>query len=456
MKKLLLTLCIFAITAIVILLINACQKQENEIANKQTELKTSYPERPTINAGESNWNASKSNTKSTKSILTTDLNVLTPTDLVNALIGSSSNAPTVSNISYNGAAIAAGTFSGGLDAIGFENGIILSSGNIASVVGPNIADGTSTNNGLAGDPDLDALIPGYATFDATILEFDFECTELQVISFQYVFTSEEYNEYVNSAFNDVFGFFVNGVNIALIPGTSTPVSINNINCGNPYNPPSGGSYCEYFRNNDLSDGGGSIDTEMDGLTIVFYATANVNPGLNHIKLAIADAGDRVLDSDVFIKGESFVCEPPPPEYIEVSFDIKPGSCPNPFNPKGNGVLPVAILGESDFDVSQIDVSTITIAGISPVKASIEDVATPYTAPLMDCYSCNQLGMDGYMDLSLKFNTQALAAALSPLSVGDCITIEINGYLYDGTPIKGFDPIIIVGKLPSPSSLNTDN
>jgi LPXTG-motif cell wall-anchored protein len=49
---------------------------------------------------------------------------------------------------------------------------------------------------------------------------------------------------------------------------------------------------------------------MDGMTVVLWATAQVNPGVNHIKLAIADAGDYVLDSDVFIKGESFVCAPP--------------------------------------------------------------------------------------------------------------------------------------------------
>jgi hypothetical protein len=123
---------------------------------------------------------------------------LTPTDLVQAMIGSGPNGPIISNITYTGANIAAGTFSGGTGIIGFENGIILSSGNIASVVGPNVSDNTTTDNGQPGDPDLDNLIPGYQTFDATVLEFDFECQDLQVISFQYVFASEEYNEYVNS------------------------------------------------------------------------------------------------------------------------------------------------------------------------------------------------------------------------------------------------------------------
>lgn len=264
------------------------------------------PPRPDPGPGESNWEPPAS---PARGIVTTDLNTLTPNDLVQALIGFGPDAPIISNVTYTGANIAAGTFTSGTGIIGFEDGIILSSGNIASVVGPNLLDDVTTDNGLPGDTDLDGLIPGYETFDATVLEFDFECEQLQVISFQYVFASDEYNEYVNSEYNDVFGFFLNGVNIALLPDNVTPVAINNVNCDNPYNPPNGNN-CGLYINNDLDDGGGAIDTEMDGMTVVLTATAPVNPGVNHIRLAIADAGDHVLDSDVFIKGESFVCAPP--------------------------------------------------------------------------------------------------------------------------------------------------
>jgi|GEM_PF-1351033 len=235
-------------------------------------------------------------------LVTYDLNSgLTPTDLVNTLLG---GGVAVSNVTYSGVNIAAGNFSGGTGIIGFEGGIILSSGNISSVKGPNVGDGTTTNNSLPGDADLNALIPGYTTYDATVLEFDFVPTS-SVVTFQYVFGSEEYNEYVNTAFNDVFGFFVNGINVALIPGTSTPVSINNVNGGGPIfgtNP----NNSAYYINNDLTDGGPFFDTELDGLTVVLTATVNVNTGVNnHIKLAIADAGDHILDSDVFIKAASF-------------------------------------------------------------------------------------------------------------------------------------------------------
>jgi|CXWL01.1.fsa_nt_gi hypothetical protein len=250
-----------------------------------------------------------------RALVTQDLTSgLTPADLVAALLGGGVAA---SNIQFNGVPVAAGTFAGGTGIVGFPSGIVLSSGSVAFVSGPNTQDSVSGVNAGIGDPDLDGLIPGYTTFDACVLEFDFKCTGTQIIQFQYVFTSEEYNEWVNTSFNDVFGFFLNGTNIALIPGSAgTAVSINNLNCDNPFNPPAG-SFCNLFVNNrcaDIPPGAfpcaGTRDTEMDGLTVVLTATGTLSPGLNHIKLAIADAGDQVLDSNVFIQGQSFVCGAP--------------------------------------------------------------------------------------------------------------------------------------------------
>jgi hypothetical protein len=231
---------------------------------------------------------------------------LTPTDLVNQLLG---GGLSVSNVSFVGANCAAGSFSGGDTIIGFESGIILSSGDILGVVGPNTVEDWYVVNALPGDADLDKLIPGYHTEDATVLEFDF-VPNTSVLSFDYVFGSEEYNEYVNDVYNDVFGFFVNGVNMALIPGTTMPVSINNVNNGNQSSYGTNASNPEYYRNNDLKNGGGSIDTQLDGLTVVLSLKANVNAGVtNHIKLAIADAGDPQYDSDVFIRAHSLTAAP---------------------------------------------------------------------------------------------------------------------------------------------------
>jgi len=235
---------------------------------------------------------------------------VTPTNdtatLINSFLGS---GVTPSNVVFTGTATSAGLFTTTSNIIGFTDGIILSSGHVNNVVGPNTQDGITAVNNTPGDANLNSLIPGYITYDATVLEFDFTVPEYTGLTFQYVFASDEYNEYVHSQYNDVFGFFLDGANIALIPGTTTPVSINNVNNGNPYgtNPVNPA----YYINNDLSDGGGTIDTEMDGLTVVLNATAQVLPGAHHMKLAIADAGDYVLDSNVFLKAESFVINAPP-------------------------------------------------------------------------------------------------------------------------------------------------
>lgn len=226
--------------------------------------------------------------------------------LLNCLLGPDVE---VFNVNLSARDHSAAVFSGKLGVLGFDSGIILSSGDVVTLDGPNLGDATSTDNHLDGDPDLDALIPGFETFDATVLEFDFQCATSQEVSFQYAFGSEEYNEYVDSPYNDVFGFFLNGVNIATVPlGCSDPglpVAINHVNCGNPF--VGAGLNCDCYRNNDLDDGGGSIDSEMDGLTQVFFASGTIQPGLNHMKIAIADAGDWILDSNVMIRCQSFVC-----------------------------------------------------------------------------------------------------------------------------------------------------
>jgi hypothetical protein len=232
-----------------------------------------------------------------------DLNTLTPEDITKVLLGTNVQA---SSIQYKGALQGAGTFSGGSDIIGFDSGVILSCGSVDNVIGPNEEDGISSSNGVSGDKDLSGLINNENTNDASVLEFDF-IPQGDVISFMYVFGSDEYNEYVYS-YNDVFGFFLNGQNIALLPGTNIPVSINNVNGGKPYGQNSRNP--QYFRNNDVSDGGGSINTEMDGLTTVLSVQASVIPNeVNHIKLAVADAGDSSLDSVVFIKAGSFNDKP---------------------------------------------------------------------------------------------------------------------------------------------------
>jgi len=229
---------------------------------------------------------------------------ITATTLANALLGASSGI-TITNATYTGANGASGTFAGGAPIIGIDTGVLLTSGSVNNVVGPNNTPGASAQNSLPGDTDLTALA-GDATFDASVLTITFVPSG-NAIQFSYVFGSEEYNEFINQ-FNDVFGFFVNGANRALIPGTSTPVSINNVNCGvaAPGVAPSGpGTNCNLFINNDPP----SHNTQLDGFTQILTFTATVNPGVpNTLKIAIADTGDDALDSAVFLAGGSLqVC-----------------------------------------------------------------------------------------------------------------------------------------------------
>jgi uncharacterized repeat protein (TIGR01451 family) len=253
---------------------------------------------------------------------------ITANDLANALVGS---GITISGVTYRGDPRAAGTFADNAGAIGFDSGIVLSTGRMSDVVGPNSSGSKSTNLGagiptpgqngcldrarntftlgLAGDTELNAL-SGFTTCDATVLEFDFVPDKDRVF-LQYVFGSDEYNEFVNRQFNDVFAFSVNGVNCATVDAAhQIPVSINTINGGGPTFGQLPKSNSHLFINNDVNLAV-KRDTQMDGLTVTLMCQASVFPNAtNHIKLAIADASDPNLDSDVFLRAGSFTTTPP--------------------------------------------------------------------------------------------------------------------------------------------------
>jgi len=130
--------------------------------------------------------------------------------------------------------------------------------------------------------------------------------------------------------------------------------------------------------------------------------------------------------------------------VPVEVDIKPTSCPNPFNVGSKGVLPVAILGTEDFDVMMVDPSSVLLEGVSPIRWSYEDVATPVD-PRQDPCECTTLGADGYMDMTLKFDHQAIAAALGPVQDREVKVLTLTGMTYDGVPIVGKDCVIILKK-----------
>jgi hypothetical protein len=128
--------------------------------------------------------------------------------------------------------------------------------------------------------------------------------------------------------------------------------------------------------------------------------------------------------------------------IEAIVDIKPGSCPNPLNVKSKGVLPVAVLGTEVLDVIDIDVATVRLAGIAPIRFDYEDVATPFEGELCDCH---EEGPDGYFDLTLKFDTQEIVTALGAVEDGDYLPLTLLVTLVDGTVLEGSDCIRIIKK-----------
>jgi hypothetical protein len=227
---------------------------------------------------------------------------ITPEEMVEILIGSGLN---YSNVVFTGADSSRGSFWGGPGNIGLGNGIILTSGNVNLAPGPNQPLKASAVNMTPGDADLEMLSQGGPSYDACVLEFDFE-PFYEYVWFQFVFASEEYPEFAGSAFNDVFGFFISGPgitgpysnnskNIALIPNTDIPVSINNVNQD---------VNSEYYVAND------SNFIQYDGFTTVLTAQSEVDPmETYHIKLAISDISDYIFDSGVLLQASSFCSGP---------------------------------------------------------------------------------------------------------------------------------------------------
>ena len=240
------------------------------------------------------------------------------TTLVQCLLGS---AVPIRNATLSAADSAAGLFSNGAAIIGFDGGVALSSGTIQGALGPNSELGSEGKDHFgAGDPSLDQFVDPEATYDACVLAFEFFTDQPRTIEFDYVFASEEYSEYVGEGFDDVLAFFLNGTgvvqNIARVTAacatvTGVPTSVDNVNCGNQLAPTVQPVNCGCYRNNEWNylvfpPTPPTFDSEMDGFTTVFKASGTTVAGWNTLKIAIADSGDGILDSNVYIRCQSFI------------------------------------------------------------------------------------------------------------------------------------------------------
>ena len=224
----------------------------------------------------------------------------------------SNSCATVSNVSVSGGNFGTGEKSWGYfnannSSFEIEEGIILSSGKINNAIGPNSSLSDDDAPNWSGDSDLNQALNISNSINATILEFDFIPLGNK-ISFDYIFSSEQYlsNPSSNQCnFTDGFAFLLkrNGdvsyENLAVIPGTTTPVKVNTVRGPGTICPPANAAYFDAF--NDVNH-----PTNYNGQTTVLTAQSDVIPGQTyHIKLVIADEGNYRYDSAIFLGGGSF-------------------------------------------------------------------------------------------------------------------------------------------------------
>ncbi len=212
----------------------------------------------------------------------------------------------ISNVTYQSpGGSPVGEFEDVVGLLGLDKGIVMSTGAALDVRGPNNLGSTSTVNDffvINPDPDLAGVIGDSSLNDQVIIEFDFIAVHNR-LSFNYVFGSEEYLEFVNTGYNDVFGFFISGPGISGVENLAVlengdPVSVNSIN--DQVNSD------KYVNNGDGTSPNSDFYIQLDGYTTRLSAVADVIPcEVYHIKLAIADAGDATYDSGVFIESGSF-------------------------------------------------------------------------------------------------------------------------------------------------------
>jgi gliding motility-associated-like protein len=329
-----------------------------------------------------------------------------PKALAQRLVGS---GVVISNVTLTGSPLSTGFFTNkGGASVGLNSGITLSTGRVLAEGGFPGLDGAqmiqaSGQLGQPGDADLSALVNGTQTSDAVILEFDF-IPMGDKVEFRYVFSSEEYPNYVCSGFNDAFAFFIEGPgitgkkNLALVPGTTIPIAINSINSGtagawgnitNCTAMGAGSPFTAYYVNNT----GNTFFTHNGHTTVLVAQSAVVPCQTYHLKIAIADVGgdavnpDDLFDSGVFLEARSLSS----PSLEIINQNPLDGTTPylvegchtGSIKVKSSQVLPI----DQPFNlifagtaVNGTDVVTIPVTATIPANAS--EVTIPIT-PIVD-------------------------------------------------------------------------
>jgi hypothetical protein len=208
------------------------------------------------------------------------------------------------------------------------------------------------------------------------------------------------------------------------------------------------------------------DVEPDGFPN-FFGTSAAAPHAAAVAALLRQAFPTLSPAQVYTLLESTAIDMGPPGFdndsgfgliqadaalllAAVPVDIKPQACRNPLHVAAQGVLPVAILGTTTFDVTRLNVATVRLEGVRPLRSAREDVATPFVPFIgkRNSFDCTTQGPDGFLDLTLKFDNQAVAAALGAVTDGEVRVLHLTGSLlpaFGGTPIAGEDVVVILQK-----------
>jgi subtilisin-like proprotein convertase family protein len=221
-----------------------------------------------------------------------------------------------------------GFFTDGDTAIGLNRGLIISTGGAITAQESGNDQASDSFSGLDTLSELMPLATGNL-HDVAYVRIRFKPFS-DSIQFRYIFGSEEYPEYACTSFNDIFGFFLSGPNpdggnytdenIALIPGTNLPVSINNLHPENLVFPSCPPVNAQFYHDNEDSN----KQPVYDGFTDIFTAKAKVIPcGIYEMLLAISDVGDGAYDSAVFLEANSLESAVEIASSLEIGNDFIP-------------------------------------------------------------------------------------------------------------------------------------
>jgi hypothetical protein len=252
-----------------------------------------------------------------------------------------------------------GTFTTTGSNLGIASGIVLSTGNVSQISGAAPGPGNISNGGSA------ISNGGTNEFDIGTFTFSFiPKAGVNKMSIASVFTSEEYNEYVNTAFTDNFSMLLNGgaytnFNIATVPGTATGTDINSVN---------NGSNAGYYRDNTVSPYP-IPDIKYDGATTVFINAFTVVPGTTYtLTIRIADVGDNQYDSSVFVSTSTILNNPP-------SLDLSAAASGTGYTTtwlEGGSPIPVAA-GDDAVSDDGTTISSATLTLASPLATDLLSV-----------------------------------------------------------------------------------